>query len=103
MTAQLLTLADHDLRALATALRSGRLFAPFTGLAVQRMAAPHLADALAHDLQTLHTQGFTTAQIATLLDLLLHDRAQRRRQEAMIDAVYHQITRKRCTGTREML
>jgi phosphatidylserine/phosphatidylglycerophosphate/cardiolipin synthase-like enzyme len=87
MTTQLLTLADHDLRGLATALRSGRLVAPFTGIAVQRVATPRLADALAHDLQTLVTQGFTAAQIAALIDILLHDRAQRRRREASIDVV----------------
>ena len=67
MTTQLLTLADTDLQGLATALRSGRLVAPFTGLAVQRVASPRLADALAHELQTLVTQGCTPVQIATLM------------------------------------
>ena len=46
MTTQLLTLADTDLQGLATALRSGRLVTPFTGIAVQRVAPPRLADAL---------------------------------------------------------
>ena len=87
MTAALLQLADHDVRGLATALRSGRLVAPFTGLAVQRVVAPAQADALAQALDTLVRQGFTAAQIATLLDLLLADRAQRRVQEAVIDVV----------------
>lgn len=87
MTAQLLQLADTDLRGLATALRSGRLAPPFTGIAVQRLAAPGLADALAHDLHTLGTQGFTPVQIAALIDILLHDRAQHRRHEAVMDLV----------------
>src|SRR6516225_10035753 len=87
MTTPLLTLADTDLHGLAMALRSGRLGAPFTGIAVQRVASPRLADALAHELQTLITQGFTPTQIATLIDILLHDRAQRRRHEAVIDLV----------------
>ena len=87
MMAALLQLADHDVRGLATALRSGRLVAPFTGLAVQRVVAPPLAAALAQALDTLVRQGFTAAQIATLLDLLLEDRAQRRGQEAVMDVV----------------
>jgi phosphatidylserine/phosphatidylglycerophosphate/cardiolipin synthase-like enzyme len=87
MTAQLLNLADHDLRGLATAFRSGRFVAPFTGIAVQRVASPRLADALADELQTLVTQGFTPAQIATLIDILLQDRTQRRLHEAVIDLV----------------
>lgn len=87
MTTQLLTLADTDLHGLATALRSGRLGAPFTGLAVQRLVPLRLADVLARELQTLVTQGFTPVQIATLIDVLLHDRAQRRQHEAVIDLV----------------
>src|SRR5262245_5034145 len=87
MTAVLLQLADPDMRGLATALRSGRLVPPFTGLAAQQVVAPVQADALAGALHTLVAQGFTPAQIAALLDILLQDRAQRRGQEAVIDVV----------------
>src|SRR5262249_54096876 len=83
----LLQLAPSDLRGIATALRSGRLTVPFTGLAFQRLVAPRLADRLAYELQTLVTQGFTPDQIATLLDLLCTDRAQHRLPEDIIDLV----------------
>ena len=69
MTTQLLTLADPDLQGLATALRSGRLVAPFTGIAVQRVAPPRLADALAHELQKLALQS--TAVVMSFLSLML--------------------------------
>lgn len=83
----ILRLSDSDLQSIATALRSGRLGPPFPPVALQRVVSIRLADQLAGELQGLHAQGFTAAQIATTIDLLLNDRLQRPRPEDVIDLV----------------
>lgn len=87
MNLHLLQLAASDLRSLITALRSGRLEPPFPSVALQRMVPVQLAGHLSGELQGLQVQGFTPEQIATTIELLLLDRAERPSPEDVIDLV----------------
>jgi hypothetical protein len=87
MTDQLLKLSDSNLRGIVTALRSGRIAAPFSGIELQRSAPSRLVDALARELQVLAAQGFTPSQIASTIELFLTDRSQRLSPEQVIDLV----------------
>src|SRR5207244_3022453 len=83
----ILSLRDDDLGSLAAALRSGRLAAPFRPVALQRLVANSLSDGVAQELQSFHDQGFSPAQIASLIDVVLKDRSQRPRAEDTFDLV----------------
>jgi PLD-like domain len=87
MTDQLLKLSGTDLRGIATALRSGRLVAPFSGLSLQRLVPAGMATDLAGELQGFVEQGFTPTQIASTIELLLADRLRRLSPEETIDLV----------------
>jgi phosphatidylserine/phosphatidylglycerophosphate/cardiolipin synthase-like enzyme len=87
MSEQLLKLSDTSLRDLAAALRSGRLGAPFSSIAVQRIVPSRLAQQIAGELQALADQGLVAPQIAVALDLLLADRSRRPLPEQVIDLV----------------
>ncbi len=87
MSEQLLRLGDHDLRGIATALRSGRLAPPFTTVAVGRYVSTGLADGIAAELQAIASHGFTAPQLAAVIDLLLKDRSQRVSPEEIIHLV----------------
>lgn len=87
MTSDFAKLPDCDLRSIAAALRSGRLAAPYTALALQRIVSAHVAEATAEQLRRLHEQGFSPAQINAVVDLLLHDRSQRPAAEDLIQLV----------------
>jgi phosphatidylserine/phosphatidylglycerophosphate/cardiolipin synthase-like enzyme len=70
------SLSANELRAIATALRAGRLSAPLSQLAL----APYLgraATAVAPILVTLATQGLSPDHLAFFLDLLASDRESR--------------------------
>lgn len=88
MNASLAVIADGDLQILATALRSGRLVAPFTRINVGRILGEHVHENLLKELQILTQLQFTESQIASCLDLLLRDRAHRPRADHdLIDLV----------------
>ena len=87
MTRRLLTVSESDLRELATALRSGRLSAPFTVTALQRYVSGTAADGIASELQDFVSSGFGSGQIATTIELLLEERSQRFVPEELIDLV----------------
>lgn len=87
MSEQLLTLPDHDIRALAEAIRAKRLAPPFAAVSLQRLVPTSVSAALASDLQHLVSLGFTVNQVATTLELILKDRAWRAKADISIDLV----------------
>jgi len=87
MNDPLARLTDTDLRALAAALRSGRIAAPITSVAIQRFIAEEFAVDTAHEIQALVAQEFAPAQIATTLDLIVRDRLHRLLPDGIVDLV----------------
>lgn len=80
-------LTDADLRALAAALRSGRIAAPITAVAIQRFIAEGAAKDVSREVEALIAQGFNPAQIATTLDLIARDRLHRLLPDGIVDLV----------------
>jgi phosphatidylserine/phosphatidylglycerophosphate/cardiolipin synthase-like enzyme len=87
MMESLLRLTDADLLELVKALKSYRLAAPYTAMAVQRVASNALASQIAIDLQHLADQDFTPLQLAMTIDLMVKARSQRGIPEDIIDLV----------------
>jgi phosphatidylserine/phosphatidylglycerophosphate/cardiolipin synthase-like enzyme len=87
MIDELLRLSTGELGELASALRSGRLDAPYTPTNLQRLLSGAVAAALAPALQRLGSLGFAPAQIAAAVDLVARDRTLRRPLEETIDLV----------------
>ncbi len=87
ITNNLLTLSDSDIRSVATALRTGRLCAPFNSTAVGRFVTSKFSDKVAGELQAFVEQEFSSKQIATLIDLLIIDRRSHRKSGEAIDVV----------------
>jgi phosphatidylserine/phosphatidylglycerophosphate/cardiolipin synthase-like enzyme len=82
------TLTDADLRALADALRSGRLSGPFTELSVRRYCPHAQADAVAERLQRLHTEGMQPQHVALLVETIIRTRGHVPRTEELVDLVW---------------
>jgi hypothetical protein len=87
VTDALVQLATHDLRALADALRGGRLDAPFTPLAVSRFVAPAVVREATTMLQGLAAVGASAAAVAVFLDAVVRDREMRHAAEDTIELV----------------
>lgn len=88
MTDALELLTDADLVALASAMRSGRLSAPFTPVSVRRYCATLQAAAAAARLQQLHDEGMQPQHLALLTEVIVRTR-QRQPQEAdLVDLVW---------------
>jgi hypothetical protein len=87
MQEPLLALAPSDLRALASALRTGRLCPPFLPMSVQRMLNGAVAGEVSAGLQELATSGMPAAAIARTLELLAVGHESRPPIEDLIDVV----------------
>ncbi len=87
MTNELLRLPDADLRNIAAALRSGRLGVPYSGISLQRIVSSRVSDTIAHELQAIAHEGFSSNQIAHIIEIVLSDRLQRRTTEEVIQLV----------------
>ena len=87
MTEAFSTLSDADLRELVAALKSRRVSAPYSELQVNHILSPKLGPAVTASLQGLTALGFDEQQIATTLEMLLHDRSDGRQNEPPIDLV----------------
>lgn len=83
----LLKLSDRDLQEVANALRSGRLPAPFSDVALQRIISREIGPRTVEALDKLIALGFNPEQIAVTLDMLRADRANRPRIEDVLDLV----------------
>jgi phosphatidylserine/phosphatidylglycerophosphate/cardiolipin synthase-like enzyme len=81
-------LTDADLMALASGLRSGRLHAPFTALAVHGCCPPVHAGTVAGRLQQLHDEGMLPQHLALLAESVLRTRARLAQQAAAVDLVW---------------
>ena len=87
MTATFTKLSDTDLQALIAALRSGRVESPFSAIQVSRVVPQTLSATIREALVALDTQGFTSQQVATVLELIASDRSGARITEPPIDLV----------------
>jgi hypothetical protein len=87
VTDALVHLGTHDVRALADALRGGRLDAPFTALALSRFVAPALVRDTTAMLQALAAAGASPGAIALFLDAIAREREMRRSAEDAIELV----------------
>ena len=83
----LLSLAPSDLRALACAIASGRLSAPYHATSVQRLLNPGVASEVASSLQELAGLGVGTQALTKLLGLLAAGMADRPPLEDLTDLV----------------
>ena len=61
--------------------------APYSELEVNRILSPKLGPVVTASLHGLSTQGFDKQQIATTLEMLLHDRSDGQQNEPPIDLV----------------
>jgi phosphatidylserine/phosphatidylglycerophosphate/cardiolipin synthase-like enzyme len=66
----LLSLAPSDLRALASAIGTGRLTPPYSGEALKRYVSRDTADHIASSLQTMHRLSESAPAVAHSLELL---------------------------------
>ncbi|HUQ70722.1 MAG TPA: DISARM system phospholipase D-like protein DrmC [Planctomycetaceae bacterium] len=86
MIEQLVRLSTEDLAALAASLRLGRLNAPYSALALQRVIGATSSLVIA-ELTTLTGQGFAPQQIAILCEGILAERQCRPSAQDVIDLV----------------
>ena len=87
MQEPLLALAPSDLRAVASALRTGRLCPPYHPTSVQRMLSSAVAAEVSSGLQELAASGMPPPAIARTLDLLAASCESRPPLEDLIDLV----------------
>src|SRR5271165_5761920 len=81
-------LTDTDLAALASALRSGRLHAPFSPVAIQRFCAVVHAGPVAARLQHLADEGMQAPHLALLAETITRVRAKLPQQSDVVDLVW---------------
>ncbi len=87
MTEVFIKLSDTDLQSLTVGLRSQRIAPPYTELQLSRVLASDLIQVVAAGLSNFESIGFTSDQIATVLELLVKDRCASRTFESQIDLV----------------
>jgi len=87
MPEPLLALAPSDLRALAAALRTGRLCSPYLPVSVQRMLNGAIAGEVSAAIQELASSGMPAEGIARMLELLALVYESRPPIEDVIDVV----------------
>jgi len=87
MTDGLLDLSDRDLQELSAAIRSGRVSAPYTQVAVRRVLAHSAAGQTALALEELRQNGLGPEALSVALDLLRADRARRPGLEQLVELV----------------
>jgi phosphatidylserine/phosphatidylglycerophosphate/cardiolipin synthase-like enzyme len=81
-------LTDADLTALASAIRSGRLTAPFTPVSVRRYCAPLQVTAAAARLQHLHEEGMQPQHLALLAEVIVRTRRRQPQEADLVDLVW---------------
>ena len=87
MNDALLNLSDGELRELSSALRSGRLTASSSAIALERIMSKASASSVAMHLQELGARGYTAGLIADTIELLLSDRARRSIPDELLQLV----------------
>jgi phosphatidylserine/phosphatidylglycerophosphate/cardiolipin synthase-like enzyme len=81
-------LADADLRALASALRAGRLCPPYTATTLQRYCRPERTVDVAGRLQLLADEGMKAEHLALLLETAAALRSERAAAEDAVELVW---------------
>ena len=81
-------LTDADLAAVAAALRSGRLHAPFTPVSLQRFCSVVHAGPTAARLQQPHDEGMKPQHLALLGETIVRTRARLPQQDDLVDLVW---------------
>lgn len=81
------SLEIDDLRAIADALRIGRLASPFTTAGMQRLGCANAA-VIAAELQELTASGWSASHIADLLDAIHGERTAHARTGEVVDLVW---------------
>lgn len=87
MNTAFIKLGNTDLETLAAYLRSGRVTAPYTSLQLTRILPAGLSGEVLDGLVYYDSLGFSSAQIATVLELVEQDRKNGRSDEPPIDLV----------------
>lgn len=87
MISPIQALTGSDLAGLAEAVRSGRVSAPFTSLAVQRYCSEANAETIATELQAMSDGGATQELIARIAEMLADERANRSNADDTTDLV----------------
>ena len=87
MKEPLLSLAPSDLRALAAAITSGRLTAPFSALSIQRYVRAPTAEGIAHSLQELAVTGISSQGLGKTLELVAGGMVERPPLDELMDLV----------------
>ena len=82
-------LTDADLTALAAAIRSGRLTAPFTPVSVRRYCAPLQATAAGCRFQQLHEEGMRPQHMALLAETIVRTRRRQPQEADLVDLVWN--------------
>jgi phosphatidylserine/phosphatidylglycerophosphate/cardiolipin synthase-like enzyme len=88
MTDALELLTDADLTALAAAIRSGRLTAPFTPVSVRRYCSALQATAAAAQLQQLHEEGMQPQYLALFAEVIVRTRRRQPEEANLVDLVW---------------
>ena len=83
----LLSLPPCDLRALASAIASGRLSPPYSATSVQRCLGPGIANEIASSLQDFAALGVEAQALTRILGLLAAGMADRPPLEDLVDLV----------------
>jgi phosphatidylserine/phosphatidylglycerophosphate/cardiolipin synthase-like enzyme len=87
MTDAFSRLSDTDLRALIAAISTGRVASPWSMLQVSRVVPASLSAEVRTALREFQELGFSSQQIALVLELLASDRVKRATAEPPIDLV----------------
>jgi phosphatidylserine/phosphatidylglycerophosphate/cardiolipin synthase-like enzyme len=88
MPAVFLQLPDNTLRALASALRCGRLTAPYTTLTIQRYCSAGETASVAARLQELSAEGMKSEHLALLLESVVAGRGQHADAGEVVELVW---------------
>jgi len=81
-------LTDADIRSVAAALRGGRLFAPFTPMAIRRYCLAPAAGQVAELAQRLADEGMRPDHLALLLETVAVLRAEQARSAETVELVW---------------
>jgi hypothetical protein len=83
----LLSLAASELRALATSVRNGRVSAPYSALAIQRIVGQDAAGAVSGRLDILSASGMSSKALSVCLELAADALVSRPPLEDLLDLV----------------
>lgn len=87
MSLELSEIPTPELRAIATAIRSGRLRIPLSTIAIKRVVTDEMAERASKCIERLTELGFELSQVASVLDVLAADREGRVSDAGLIDLV----------------